>query len=266
MKLYALRSLDYFRAASNEDRRYLLFNPIQKMKVTREGMKVIDMLLDAITAKGFEQDTYFEAATREVGMIPRLEGTVHVNINLVIKFLQNYFFDPVDYPVIPKRDEPGDDTYVFQQYTGGLAKVRFPDYRLAYEGVDLPNVNVFRSQIELFKDMMSKAKPTTEQAKRVDYMLAMGEMFTLIVYAQLVLENCKIYKINDDLIDHMFNFMVRDFSGFALNQLTNFENSAEQKEYLRKIVLTEPSIDPAREMRLWNEQVSVLDGAYKMNP
>lgn len=266
MKLYALRSLDYFRAASNEDRRYLLFNPIQKMKVTREGIKVIDMLLDAITAKGFERETYFESAVREIGMIPRLEGTVHVNINLVVKFLQNYFFNPVDYPVVPKRDEPGNDAYVFQQYTGGLAKVRFPDYRLAYEGIDLPNVNVFKSQIELFKDLMSKASPTPEQAKRVDYMLAMGEMFTLIVYGQLIMENCKIYKINDDLIDQMFNGIVRDFSQFALSQISNFINSPEQNEYLKKIVLTEPVIDPAREKRIWDEQVSTLDGAYSMNP
>ena len=158
MKLFALRSLDYFRAASNEDRRYLLFNPIQKMKVTREGVRVIDMLLDAITAKGFEQDTYFEAAVREVGMIPRLEGTVHVNINLVVKFLQNYFFNPVEYPYI-KRDEPGNDEYVFKQYTGGLAKVRFPDYRLAYEGVNLPNVSVFRAD-RIVQDLMSSASPT----------------------------------------------------------------------------------------------------------
>ena len=60
MKLYALRSLDYFRSATDQDRRYLLFNPIQKMKVTTQGMKIIEMLLDAIAAKGFEQDTYFE--------------------------------------------------------------------------------------------------------------------------------------------------------------------------------------------------------------
>jgi acyl-CoA dehydrogenase len=229
-------------------------------------MKVIDMLLDAITAKGFEQDTYFEAATREVGMIPRLEGTVHVNINLVVKFLQNYFFNPVEYPYIPKRDEPGNDEYVFKQYTGGLAKVRFPDYRLAYEGVNLPNVSVFREQIELFKDLMSNASPTPEQYKRVDYMLALGEMFTLIVYAQLIMENCKIYNIDDDLTDHIFYCLVRDFSGYALNQLTNFENSPEQKQYLQKIALTQPDINPAREMRLWKDQVSVLDGAYKMNP
>jgi acyl-CoA dehydrogenase len=266
MKLYALRSLDYFRSASNEDRRYLLYNPIQKMKVTKEGEKIIDMLLDSITAKGYEQDTYFESAVREIGMIPRLEGTVHVNIALVIKFLQNYFFNPVDYPVIPKRDDPGNDTYPFHQYTGGLAKVRFPDYRRAYEGVDLPNVNVFKSQIELFKDLMSKAAPTPEQQKRVDYMLALGEMFTLIVYAQLVLENCKIYRIEDDLIDQIFNFMVRDFSQFALNQVSNFENSEEQKRYLQKLILTEPVIDPTREKRLWDEHVSVLSGAYQMNP
>ena len=266
MKLYGLRSLDYFRSASNEDRRYLLFNPIQKMKVTREGEKVIEMLLDCITAKGYEQDTYFEAAVREIGMIPRLEGTVHVNINLVIKFLQNYFFNSVDYPVIPKRDDPGNDVYAFQQYAGGLAKVRFPDYRLAYEGVDLPNVNVFKQQIELFKDLMSKASPTPEQLKRVDYMLAFGEMFTLIVYAQLILENSKIYKVEDDLVDQIFDFLVRDFSQFALYQISNFENSPEQKEFLRKVILTEPPIDTAREKRLWDEHVSVLSGAYQMNP
>ena len=266
MKLYALRSLDYFRAASNEDRRYLLFNPIQKMKVTKEGERVIDMLLDAITAKGYEQETYFEGAIREIGMIPRLEGTVHVNISLVIKFLQNYFFNPVDYPGIPKRDEPGDDTYPFQQYTGGLAKVLFPDYHRAYECVDLPNVNVFKNQIELFRDLMSKATPTSEQLGRVDYMLALGEMFTLIVYAQLILENCKIYQVEDGLVDQIFNFMVCDFSQLALNQVSSFENSEEQIKYLQKLILTEPVIDPAREKRLWDEQVSVLNGAYEMNP
>lgn len=77
MKLFAIRAVDYFRSSSGEDRRYLLFNPIQKMKVTTQGMKVIDMLLDAIAAKGFEQDTYFDMAIRDIGMIPRLEGTTH---------------------------------------------------------------------------------------------------------------------------------------------------------------------------------------------
>ena len=46
MKLYALRSRDYFRMMSAEDRRYLLFNPIQKMKVTTQGGEVMRLLMD----------------------------------------------------------------------------------------------------------------------------------------------------------------------------------------------------------------------------
>ena len=44
MKLFAARSADYFRQASDDDRRFLLFNPITKMKVTSEGERVIDLL------------------------------------------------------------------------------------------------------------------------------------------------------------------------------------------------------------------------------
>jgi acyl-CoA dehydrogenase len=36
--------VDYFRSAGPDDRRYLLFNPMTKMKVTTEGEKVIDLL------------------------------------------------------------------------------------------------------------------------------------------------------------------------------------------------------------------------------
>lgn len=37
MKLVAYRSADYLRVAGDDDRRYLLFNPIVKMKVTNPG-------------------------------------------------------------------------------------------------------------------------------------------------------------------------------------------------------------------------------------
>ena len=44
MKMFAARSTDYFRCASEDDRRFLLFNPITKAKVTSEGERVIDLL------------------------------------------------------------------------------------------------------------------------------------------------------------------------------------------------------------------------------
>src|SRR3954453_20426908 len=90
MKLFGERAIDYFRAASADDRRYLLFNPITKMKVATEGERVIDHLWDVIAAKGFEEDTFFEMAARDIRALPKLEGTVHVNMALVLKFMASY--------------------------------------------------------------------------------------------------------------------------------------------------------------------------------
>ena len=41
MKLYGARAVDYVRSASPEDRRYLLFTPINKMQVTTEGERIV---------------------------------------------------------------------------------------------------------------------------------------------------------------------------------------------------------------------------------
>jgi len=82
MKLFAMRAADYMRAAGDDDRRYLLFNPVVKMKVTGQGEKVVALLHEVIAARGFEQDTYFEMALRDIGMLPKLEGTEHVNMAL----------------------------------------------------------------------------------------------------------------------------------------------------------------------------------------
>lgn len=262
MKLYALRSLDYFRSASDDDRRYLLFNPIQKMKVTTQGMKIIEMLLDAIAAKGFEQDTYFETAIRDIGMIPRLEGTTHVNIALVIKFINNYFFNPVEYPAIPKRDDSADDSYLFRQKAGKLASVRFPDYHLPYEGIQIPNVIIFLEQIELFRTFLEQAGPNHEQLKNIDYMLALGEMFTLIVYAQLILENSKLNPISSELLSEIFSFIVRDFAQFALTQISNYNNTIQQ-EYFLKAMLKKPHLDSEITVKLWNNEVKPLIGIYQ---
>ena len=60
MKLFTLRAADYMRVASPNDRRYLLYNSVVKMKVTTQGEDVIDLLWDVIAAKGFEKDMYFE--------------------------------------------------------------------------------------------------------------------------------------------------------------------------------------------------------------
>ena len=107
MKLFGERAIDYFRSASAEDRRYLLFNPVTKMKVTTEGERVIDGLWDVIAAKGFEKDTYFEQAAMDIRALPKLEGTVHVNMALVLKFLPSYLLQPASLPEVPSPARRG---------------------------------------------------------------------------------------------------------------------------------------------------------------
>jgi acyl-CoA dehydrogenase len=264
MKLFALRAADYMRNASDEDRRYLLYNPIVKMKVTGQGEQVVGMLHDVIAAKGFEQDTYFEMAIRDIGMLPKLEGTEHVNMALIIKFVRNYFFDPVAYPELPRRNEAGDDDYLFRQYTGGLSKVRFPDYRRPYADIELPNVLVFREQLELFRRLLIEAPPSKEQSTNIDFMLAAGELFTLIAYAQLMLENRRIYHVDDDLLEQIFSFLVKDYSSFALRMLLDHDNSDAQQELFRQMI-KQPVRDSARFERVWHDQVLALCNSYEMS-
>src|SRR3984957_1767382 len=150
MRLVATRACDYMRSASAADRRYLLYSPLTKAKVTSEGERVIIALWDVIAAKGVEKDTFFEAVTREIGLLPRLEGTGHINIGLLGKFMPNFLFAPnSELPVVGRRDDAADDTFLFAQGpTGGLGKVRFHDWRAAFDTcAHLPNVAVLRGRL-----------------------------------------------------------------------------------------------------------------------
>jgi acyl-CoA dehydrogenase len=264
MKLFGMRAADYMRAASDDDRRYLLYNPIMKMKVTSQGEKVVGLLHDVIAAKGFEQDTYFEMAIRDIGMLPKLEGTVHVNMALIVKFIQNYFFQPVDHVPVPQRDEVGNDAYLFEQASGGLGSIRFPDYGLAYDGISTPNVDLFKEQVDAFRATLIKAPPSAAQAKNMDFMLAAGELFTLAAYAQLILESAKNNAVEDELLDEIFECLNRDFSEYALNMVLS-QDLSEAQEASFNAMIRKPVRDEARSERVWTQRVYPLKDAYVMN-
>ena len=265
MKLVALRAADYMRSANPDDRRYLLYNPVVKMKVTTQGEDVINHLWDVIAAKGFESDMYFEMAARDIRALPKLEGTVHVNIALIVKFMPNFFFNPEEYPEIPRRDDAADDSYLFNQgATRGLGQIRFHDYAPVFESVDLPNVAVFREQIAVFKKMLEVATPGEAQANDIDFLMAVGELFTLVVYGQLLLENARIYEVGDDLMDQIFDVIVRDFSGFALDLYGKPSSTDVQMEHCLEMI-RKPAQDPDRYTRVWSEQVLPLASRYEMN-
>lgn len=266
MKLFSQRATDYMRSASREDRRYLLYNPLVKMKVTCQGEEVINLIWDVIAAKGFEKDQYFEMAAGEIRSLPKLEGTVHVNMALVVKFLANYFFNPGQFPEIPKRDDPADDTFLFDQGpTKGLGGIQFHDFSKAYDSISLPNLDVFKEQIAGFQNFLMKTPPSKDQSRDIDFLLSLGELFTLVAYGQLIIEKCNMEKIDNDLLDQIFDFMVRDFSGYALQIYSKPESTQEQMDLCLSMI-RKPVVNEDLFNRVWEKYVYPLNGAYAMNP
>jgi len=88
-------------------------------------------------------------------------------------------------------------------------------------------------------------------------------MFTLVVYGQLILENARIYGVDTNLLDQIFDFMVRDFSGFAL-QLHSKPSSTEAQMAACLKMLRKPVVDDARYNAVWEGPVCAMKGQYKM--
>lgn len=266
MKLFTLRAADYMRIATSDDRRYLLYNPVVKMKVTTQGEQVINLLWDVIAARGFEKDMYFEMAARDIRALPKLEGTVHVNIALIVKFMANYFFNHKSYDCVSRQDAARNDDFLFHQGPArGLSKIQFHDYAPVFQQHSLPNVRLFAEQVAVFKDMLLKATPGPEQVKDTDFLLTIGEAFTQVVYGQLILENADIYSITDDLVDQIFDFMVRDLSGFALKLYSQPTTSSQQMEFCMRMI-RRPVVDLERFNRVWRDHVYALKDEYEMHP
>ncbi|WKG05711.1 acyl-CoA dehydrogenase family protein [Mycolicibacterium sp. HK-90] len=317
MKLYSERAIDYMRSAGPNDRRYLLFNAIEKMNVTREGEKVITLLADTIAARAFESDMYFTMALLGVTGLPRLEGTVHVNMALSLKFMQNYMFGasdaalaalnilpvgrapaPVvnalagglraaggvladsfvaqripqlrpllsDVPEVSTRRDSVDDDFLFRQGpSSGLAKIRFGDWQTVLRRfAGTPNVAVFLAQAQALQTLLAVATPSAEQQRNVDFLFAVGEMFTLIPYAQLILEQAEIEEIATDLVDQLFEVLVAEMSTNATKLHCHPDANAVQRQRALDIV-RQPVADAARHDRMVS-RVRALAGCYEMNP
>ena len=266
MKIFSQRAADYMRSASKDDRRYLLFNPMVKMKVPTQGEEVINLIWDVIAARGFEKDVYFEMAATDIRALPKLEGTVHVNMALIIKFMANYFFNPGEFPEVPKRDDAGCDTFLFNQgATKGLGQIQFHDFNIAYDSVDTPNVTIFKKQIKILQEMLAKATPDKDQAKNMDFLLYLGEMFTLVAYGQLIIEKYNMDRFEEDLLEQIFDFMVRDFSQFALKLYSKTDTNEKQMGYCLNMI-KKPVVDTQRFTRVLENYVYKLKDTYEMNP
>ena len=180
--------------------------------------------------------------------------------------MPSFFFAPAEPPAIPRRDDAANDDFLFAQGpTRGLGSIRFHDYRKTFASWDLPNVALLAEQIAVFREMLETTPPDETQRKDVDFLLAGGELFALVVYAQLILENARIYGIAPALVDQIFDVLVRDFSRHAVELYGRRASNERQMAFALRMI-RKPVEDPARYDRVWSEMVAPMKDAYEMNP
>jgi alkylation response protein AidB-like acyl-CoA dehydrogenase len=264
-KLYGSRAVDYVRDASLDDRRYLLYTPINKMQVTMEGERIVRLLAEVISAKGFERDSYFDSAKGIVDGLPKLEGTVHVNRALLLKFLPAYLFGAEALEAPPARKDDGDDEFLFAQGpTRGLSKIAFPDWRPVFDAfASVPNVALFREQADAFLALIQDVSLTPEQMSTdLDFQQSLSQLFTFLPYGQLILEQAQVDDTPADVVDLVFETLVRDFSTTAI-ELHGKASSTDAQQQWALDSVRKPVVDEPRADRIYAE-VRALAGAYVM--
>jgi acyl-CoA dehydrogenase len=218
MKLYAFRALDYFQSATANDRRHLLFGAVQKARVSTEGVTVISLLSECVGARGFESDTYFKMARRDIQLIPSLEGSMHINLELTSRFIPAYFNDPDPNLPAPNfaagRDSLPENPYLMEARSGQINAIKFRPYRDAYQSLkSIPNVRNFARQARAFQrfvQITSSPNPDTQTS------IVLGHCLAIIAHAQLVAENAASSGIAPQLISTIFHTLVNDLSTAAI--------------------------------------------------
>jgi acyl-CoA dehydrogenase len=223
MKLFAYRALDYLHAANAEDRRYLLFASVQKARVSTEGIKVMALLSECIGAKGFEADTYFESALRDVPLVPALEGSTHINHQSAAQFLRAYFTgSKTNSPPAPPSlaalgAAAGENPYLLESYCGDAHSVRFGHFLAAYPPLaSVTNVRLFVRQLRAFRLFMLRGVPVEDSKQDAEVVLALGKCLSVIVYAQLVAEHCVLATVPPEVVSVVFHQIVEDMNVEAM--------------------------------------------------
>jgi acyl-CoA dehydrogenase len=124
-------------------------------------------------------------------------------------------------------------------------------------------VKLFAEQVDAFRELLANAPPNESQMQDTDFLMSGGELFALVVYAQLILENARIYGIEPELVDQIFDCLVRDFAEFALQLYSKPSSTAEQMRCCLQMI-KKPAHAARRYDAVWG-RVLALDGAYETN-
>ncbi len=257
MKFFAYRALDYLQIACDDDRRYLLYAAVQKARVSTEGVKVMAILSECVGAKGFDATTHFESAIRDAMLIPGLEGSTHINHGLVAQFLDNYYSEscpmlPAPESVILADSDAGENDYWFLARDRNARTVGFGNSRRAYEPLRASsNVETFMAQAEAFRNFALQGNSALNPNGSIALAIAIGRCFSVIVYAQLVAENCQLSGVALSTVSIIFHALVEDLSAEALTLSALFPAESDAATRLKDVIQV-PRTSVANMEEAWN--------------
>ena len=102
--------------------------------------------------------------------------------------------------------------------------------------------------------MVSGMELKDQMMNAFDYLLCVGEIFTLVAYGQLIIESAEIENIDDELLDLIFDFMVRDFSQYGLELYGKSMSTKSQQDACLKMI-KRPVADDKKFEKVLNEHV-----------
>jgi acyl-CoA dehydrogenase len=178
------------------------------------------------------------------------------------------------------RQDAADDGYLFSQGpASGLGKIKFNDPRPTFERFEhLANVKLFVDQTAALWDLVMNAPPTAAQQQDLDFLQILGQLFTQVVYAQLIMENTALALDGDpragsvsDLsdmteahLDRIFAVFIQDMAEQAI-ALHGQASATEHQRQLVMAIVKAPVLDAAAEEAFVAEVLS-YDGAYQLRP
>jgi acyl-CoA dehydrogenase len=242
MKLFAYRALDYLQAASETDRRYVLFNAVQKAKVGTEGEAVIALISECVGAKGFEGDTYIEMARRDAQLIPAVEGSTHVNQALAALFVPRYFSAGAPRIKQPKslvagEIKPSANLYLTRARAGLFHATAFAGCLRSYRPLAaITNVRLLAGQARVFAKFVSDPRGKDLLTVGTETSLMLGRFVATFAYAQLIAENCARCQVPPELISTIFDGLIDDLNRQALAMAAMPELDGAGRAMLRRMV------------------------------
>jgi acyl-CoA dehydrogenase len=131
----------------------------------------------------------------------------------------------------------------------------------------LPNVKVYMEQIQAYKEyLMVSGEGLMKQMMSFDYLLAVGELFTMVAYGHLIIESAKIEGVSDAVMNQMFDMFIRDFSAYAIELYGMPQNTDAQLEKIQEMMIRRPVPDTDEFEKILQEEVYSLVDVYQQNP